>query len=88
MTKDNFDLTNSLPLLFEAYKHINKYPSVAPDSGTEKRTGMYLLMRLLNNISQSIEIPATMMASHNLGFENTYKIMIVGLCSLIQQLNL
>lgn len=52
------------------HANIKQYPSVAPDSGTEKRTAMYLLMRLFNS---GVEIPATMMASHNLGFENSFK---------------
>ena len=54
-------------LLHDAKQHINKFPSMAIDSGTQERTTIHLLTRMLNNMCSSSEYSGTQAVSHALG---------------------
>ncbi len=50
MSKESTELRASLSVMAEAYKHIQTYPSVAPDSGESVRTAQHLTNRFLNSL--------------------------------------
>ena len=61
-----------MSLLHDAKQHIEKYPSVAIDSGTHERTTIHLLTRMLNNMCSSAEYSGTQAVSHALGLAANY----------------
>ena len=56
-----------MSLLQNAKEHCDKYPSVAVDSGTEQRSTIQLLTRMLNNLSASSEYSGTQACATALG---------------------
>jgi len=56
LTKDASELTNALPLLHEIHKHIERYPSIAANSGSDVRTGQHTILRLINSLSGRVEV--------------------------------
>ena len=69
MSKDENDLTASAALFYHCLLHIEKYPSVASDTGTDTRTAKHFAQRLLNSAHGKIEIGAQMAAHALLGHE-------------------
>jgi hypothetical protein len=63
LTKDKTELSASLVVLLDARKHIDKYPSVADDTGTAIRTTQHFLIRVLNSLSGMSEYGAPQAAS-------------------------
>ncbi|KZR97440.1 Uncharacterized protein APZ42_007687, partial [Daphnia magna] len=53
------EITHSISLIHYAKRTIENYPSVAEDSGTDKRTAMHLLNRVTNQISSTIEVSSS-----------------------------
>jgi hypothetical protein len=58
-TKPPTEITHSISLIHHARRTIERYPSVAEDSGTHKRTAMHLLNRVANQISSTIEVSSS-----------------------------
>ncbi len=56
-----------MSLLHDAKQHINKFPSIAVDSGTQERTTIHLLTRMLNNMCSSEEYSGSQAVSHAIG---------------------
>lgn len=54
ITKNKVEITNALSVLDKARNDIEKRPSRAEDSGTEQRTGMHLVERVLNILSTQV----------------------------------
>lgn len=77
VTKDAIELTASLSLIHEAIQTVEKYPSVAENSGTTIRTGQHILTRILNNITGSCEVRGSVVVLlllsilSNIGFTHT-----------------
>jgi hypothetical protein len=69
MSKDENDLTASAALFYFCLLHIDKYPSIAPDTGTDTRTAKHFAQRVLNSAHGKIEIGAQMAAHALLGHE-------------------
>lgn len=69
MTKNDFELAQSLSVIIDARKHVDKYRSIANDSGTNERTSMHFLERVLN--SKSAELAPTQAAAIALGFKSS-----------------
>ena len=67
MVKPSAPLAKTVSLILNARQEIESHPSVAKDSGTPKRTAMYLLNKILNNISGLQEISAQTAAACVLG---------------------
>lgn len=67
VTKSNTGIIHSASLILSARQHIETFPSVADDTGTEKRTAMHLLNRITNKISSAVEISSHMAALALLG---------------------
>lgn len=59
VTKPSIAITHSLSLISHARRTIEKHPSVAEDTGTERRTAMHFLNRVVNKISGTVEISAS-----------------------------
>ena len=51
-----------LSALEAAQRHIEKFPSIADDSGTDKRAVQHMFTRVLNNLSRSIHVSDTQVA--------------------------
>ncbi|EFX64429.1 hypothetical protein DAPPUDRAFT_118188 [Daphnia pulex] len=62
VTKPPAELAHTLSLLHHARRTIEVHPSRAADTGTEIRTGMHYLNRIVNQLSGAIEISAPMAA--------------------------
>ena len=62
MSKDENDLTASAALFYFCLLHIDKYPSIAPDTGTDTRTAKHFAQRVLNSAHGKIEIGAQVAA--------------------------
>lgn len=56
VTKPPTEITHSISLIHHARRTIEAHPSVAEDSGTERRTAMHLLNRVTNQISSTVEV--------------------------------
>lgn len=56
VTKSSMELENALSLVANARRHVDDYPSVAEDSGTQKRTAQHLGNRILNSANGLEEI--------------------------------
>lgn len=69
LCKDGIALSNSLAVLRSAKLHIDKYPSVAADSGSTSRTGSHFLTLVVNCLSAQSEVSATQAAASELGME-------------------
>ena len=67
MTKDSVALSTSLSILHSAMQHVKKYPSIAEDTGTAKRTAQHFLLRAINLLSGQSEVSATQAAASLLG---------------------
>jgi hypothetical protein len=63
LTKDKTELSASLVVLLDARKHIDKYPSVAENVGTQVRNTQHFLVRVLNSLSGMSEYGAPQAAS-------------------------
>lgn len=67
VTKPTTEITPSISLIQQARRTVENYPSVAEDTGTEKRTAMHILNRVTNKISSTIEISSAFAALAILG---------------------
>ena len=56
MIKDKYELAASLSIFIDARKHIEKYPSVAEDTGSTIRTTIHFLERALNKSEAELHI--------------------------------
>lgn len=66
-TKPTSEITHSISLIQQARRSVENYPSVAEDTGTEKRTAMHILNRVTNKISSTIEVSSSFAALAILG---------------------
>jgi hypothetical protein len=71
MNKDMLKMTNTLPVILESFRHIQKHPSRADNSGAPERTAQHWLTRTLNCLNGQSEFPQAMAASTLLGFTST-----------------
>ena len=69
MTKNDFELAQSLAVFIDARKHIQAYPSIAEDTGTTERTFKHFLERVLN--SKNAELAPSQAAAIALGFNSS-----------------
>ena len=67
LTKDNVSLSNCIPIIEQAYKHVIDKGSVASDQGTDLRLAKHLGMRLLNLLDSKLEISDTQAVAALLG---------------------
>ena len=67
MTKPPAQLTKTISLVLHAREQVDLHPSQAKDTGTETRTAMYFLNKVLNDLSGLIEISAQMALACLLG---------------------
>ena len=67
MGKSKYPLQQCLTLLQQTLNHIEKYPSTATDSGTEKRTARHFLQRLLNKMNLHMELSDHQMVAGLIG---------------------
>ena len=56
ISKLKFPLRDCLVILEKALEHTRKHESVAPDSGTDKRTSMHILQRCLTKLNLKMEL--------------------------------
>ena len=79
MVKEAYELAASLTVMIDARRHIDKYPSIADDSGEATRTTKHFLQRVLN--TAAAELSPTQAAgmclglsssSHSHSFSNVY----------------
>lgn len=71
LTKDCTALEAILPSVIEARQTQLKYPSIADDTGTNKRTAQHLITRILNNLTGNVEIGGQMAAMISYGETST-----------------
>ncbi len=57
--------------MLDARHHIEKYPSVAANTGTNIRTVQHLLTRIINTLSGKIEVSGSMAAAANIGLQSS-----------------
>lgn len=67
VTKPPAELAHSLSLLYHCRKDVQQRPSVADDSGTDQRTAMHYLNRIVNKLNGTVKISAPMAAAAILG---------------------
>jgi hypothetical protein len=67
ITKQLTEITNTLSVLYQSKKLVNKYPSKADDSGTPERNAAYLLNKVINTLSTQTEVSAMMAAASLMG---------------------
>ena len=67
INKDGVKITDALPILLKAQEHVINNPSVAEDSGTNKRHVQHTLTRALNRMNNMIEVTDTQVAATLLG---------------------
>ena len=67
LTKDKAKLEACLIALEHAKDHVQKHPSVASDSGTDKRTVQHMLTRVVNVLSRTAQVSDTQVALKLLG---------------------
>jgi hypothetical protein len=72
ITKNKVPLEGCLSVLLDQRKKIDAYPSKAPDSGTDTRTGNHFLQCVLNSIAGSGEYGAAQAASIALGYPGSW----------------
>ena len=68
MVKEAYDLAASLTIMIDARKHIDQYKSVAEDQGTDERTAIHFLQRVLN--TAAAELSPTQAAGMCLGLQS------------------
>ena len=56
MSKSPVDVGNLLSIVHACIQENKEHPSTAVDSGTEKRTAQYLVTKILNKLSSTIEL--------------------------------
>jgi hypothetical protein len=56
MGKTKYPLMHSLTVLQRALDHVEKYKSVAPDTGSDQRTAKHILTRVLNKMNVCMEL--------------------------------
>ena len=73
VTKNKVKLDACLVALEMAQQHVEKFPSIATDSGTAKRYVQHMFTKVLNDLSRSIEVSDTQVALSllNMGSEVT-----------------
>ena len=67
ITKNPSELTHVISLISDARDTIEKYPSQADDTGTEKRTAQHFLTRVANQKSSAGKVSSMMAAAALLG---------------------
>ena len=72
VTKPPTEITHSISLIHHARKTIEQHPSVAEDTGTERRTAMHFLNRVTNQISSTIEVSSSFASLAILGIFKLY----------------
>jgi hypothetical protein len=70
MVKDSVSLGNSLPVIREAMKHVNRYESNAGDAGSDSRTSKFFMQRIVNGFTGLAEISDTQCAACLLGMRS------------------
>ncbi len=71
MVKDTVSLGNSLPVIREAMKHVNRYESIAADAGNDSRTSNFFMQRIVNIFTGLAEISDTQCAACLLGMKSS-----------------
>ncbi len=74
LSKDKQRLEKSLPLIYDARRHVAKYPSTAADTGpgTDVRTAKHVLTRCANSLTGLKEVSLTTVALCLLGFPHEF----------------
>jgi len=67
VTKNSLPLSNVLSLYISVKEQILARPSIAEDTGTDIRTGMHHIQRLINSINGSVEVAAQVAGSCLMG---------------------
>ena len=67
INKDGVKITDALPILEKAREHAQNFPSIAEDSGTNKRQFQQVLTRTVNMLNGMIELSDTQIAASLLG---------------------
>jgi hypothetical protein len=80
-------LTNCLPAILESARHIQKYPSVAEDSGTDHRSAQHWVTRTLNSLTGQSEYAQALCASTLLGYTSTICSHSFSYCFLNRAIN-
>jgi len=73
MVKNSTKVQNCCPLIVQAVNEAKKYPSKAADSGTDVRNAQYFLNKVINKLSLTVEISASMAAASNMGLTSSIK---------------
>ena len=71
ISKDPFELSACLPLLYQGQLELRKYGSTAKDSGSSSRNTKALLEKLLHKVNK-IEVSAQQAASAMLGYDSFF----------------
>lgn len=66
-TKDLTEISKSLVLYNDAMRKIDRFPSVAEDTGTAPRTARHFLQSAINHMNGTVEISSAMAAAMLLG---------------------
>ena len=69
INKNGVDLIDALPLLLKAQEDVLLHPSVAEDSGTQKRNVQHTLTRTLNKLNSQMEVSDTQAVGALLGLD-------------------
>ena len=69
INKNGVDLIDALPLMLKAQEDVLLHPSVAEDSGTQKRHVQHTLTRTLNMLNSQMEVSDTQAAGALLGLD-------------------
>ena len=69
INKNGVDIIDALPLMLKTQEEVLMHPSVADDSGTEKRHVQHALTRTLNKLNAQMEVSDTQAAGALLGLD-------------------
>ena len=69
LSKDAVPLGQSISIISEARKHVEKYTSTAEDSGTKERTVKHWMQRILNSTVSRMELFDTQATAYLLGLK-------------------
>jgi hypothetical protein len=69
INKNGVDIIDALPLMLKAQEDVLLHPSVAEDSGTQKRHVQHTLTRTLNMLNSQMEVSDTQAAGALLGLD-------------------
>lgn len=58
ITKPPCELSHTLALIHNARRTVENFPSTAEDTGTERRTAMHFLTRVVNQLTSAVEVSA------------------------------